>query len=154
MLAPGCSSTLRSCRLRPKLGCCYWLPGAMAPPLCPCGTQLTELVGYQLRRTWAAHEAERWFWLLPCQAYWRYCMPCHLALWPTDRRCCNGNSRPGTSAAPRVLKDGGFMLVNGATLWQMWMPERRSQRVHRSAQPYGRVRGEALTQPPAAIPFV
>ena len=104
----------------------------MAPPLCPCGTKLTELVGVQLRQTWEPGKDEKWYWLSPVQAYWRYCLPCHLALWPSDRRCNNGNSRPGTStgSAPGTLRNGGMMLVNGSTLWLTAMPERRSEQLH------------------------
>jgi hypothetical protein len=100
-------------------------PGAMAPPVCPCGTQRSVLSGL-MRDTLAQSEGESWAWRegLP---YWELCRICHMVRWPGDWRSKNGRgSRPCTSRRPQTWHDGCVSLVGG-DLGITTVVERRSE---------------------------
>jgi len=79
-------------------------------------------------------------------SYWRYCLQCHLAAWPYDRRCQNGNSAPGSRTYPRpqTFLGNGWQLVAG-DLWLTDFPEKRSQKAH--SEPLAATKPAARTLP-------
>jgi hypothetical protein len=73
----------------------FALPLVMGPSNCKCGKKRTELLSPMLRAKWSDDRGRKWDWYSNTQAYWFYCESCHMALWMADRRCRNGNSKPG-----------------------------------------------------------
>ena len=86
-----------------------------------------------MQAEWARHEGECWD---RSPGTCCYCLQCHLAAWPHDRRCANRNSAPTSSTQPRPCTFLGswFWPVVGDP-WLTAFPKKRSQKAHREPLP-------------------
>ena len=94
--------TKRNCRAQACVACalCFLFSMASGQPHCQCGTLLSRMSRRMLQE-WSAFEGERWHWHTATQAYFNFCVPCHLQCWPKDVRSQGPWCRP---ARPRHHK--------------------------------------------------